>query len=214
MIVEAPPSPPAPPLTAGLDVAMASTLTAPSHTVLKVRKRRLNVLEGSRASVTGVLRTAEHRMLDHRKVVLQGYKHRRWRTLASTHTNAAGRFVLRYTPRHLRSELVRLRFGGDVLDSATVRRLGRLNVYRLAGASWYGGGGGLACGGELTDATLGVANKTLPCGTLVTLRYGGRSVRVPVIDRGPYVSGREYDLTVATKAALGFGDTGDVWATR
>ena len=83
--------------------------------------------------------------------------------------------------------------------------------YRLAGASWYGGGGGLACGGTLTSSTLGVANKTLPCGTRVWLRYHGRKVRVRVIDRGPYVAGREFDLTEATKRALGFGDTGEVW---
>jgi rare lipoprotein A len=214
IVVPPPPNPPAQPLTAGLDVAMASTLTAPAHTSLKVRSRRLNVLEGSRATVTGVLRDAERHTLGRRKVVLQGFEHRHWRRLASSHTNATGRFVLHFRPQRLRSELVRVRFGGDALDSASVRRVGRLNVYHLAGASWYGGGGGLACGGTLTDSTLGVANKTLPCGTLVTLRYGGRSVRVRVIDRGPYVAGRDYDLTVATKAALGFGDTGDVWATR
>jgi rare lipoprotein A len=73
--------------------------------------------------------------------------------------------------------------------------------------------GSLACGGWLTSATLGVANKTLPCGTLVTLRYDGRTVRVPVVDRGPYVAGREYDLTEATKRALGFEGVGEVWAT-
>jgi len=99
-------------------------------------------------------------------------------------------------------------------DLPARRRLGRLNVFRLAEASWYGGGGSLACGGSLTSSTMGVANKTLPCGTLVTLRYDGRSVRVPVVDRGPYVAGREFDLTEATKQALGFGDTGDVWTTR
>ena len=55
---------------------------------------------------------------------------------------------------------------------------------------------------------MGVANKTLPCGTLVTLRYDGRTVRVAVIDRGPYVAGREFDLTEATKQALGFGGVG------
>jgi rare lipoprotein A (peptidoglycan hydrolase) len=38
-------------------------------------------------------------------------------------------------------------------------------------------------------------------------------IRVPVIDRGPYVAGRDFDLTEATKAALGFGDVGDVWST-
>jgi rare lipoprotein A (peptidoglycan hydrolase) len=89
-----------------------------------------------------------------------------------------------------------------------------MNVYRLAGASWYGGTGGLACGGELTSTTMGVANKTLPCGSLLTLRYGDRTVSVRVIDRGPYVAGREFDLTEATKRALGFGDTGEVWSTR
>jgi rare lipoprotein A (peptidoglycan hydrolase) len=47
----------------------------------------------------------------------------------------------------------------------------------------------------------------------VTLRYNGRTVRVPVIDRGPYVGSRELDLTEATKLALGFGDTGIVWST-
>lgn len=94
------------------------------------------------------------------------------------------------------------------------RKLGRLSSYRLAGASWYGGGGYLACGGYLTSATMGVANKTLPCGTEVRLRYRGRSVRVPVVDRGPYVAGREFDLTEATKRALGFADVGEVWTTR
>ena len=71
----------------------------------------------------------------------------------------------------------------------------------------------MACGGSLTSYTMGVANKTLPCGTLVTLRYGGRMVRVPVVDRGPYVAGREFDLTEATKDALGFGGVGQVWST-
>jgi rare lipoprotein A len=61
---------------------------------------------------------------------------------------------------------------------------------------------------------MGVANKTLPCGTEVTLRYDGRTVRVAVIDRGPYVAGREFDLTEATKQALGFGGVGEVWSTR
>jgi rare lipoprotein A (peptidoglycan hydrolase) len=84
-------------------------------------------------------------------------------------------------------------------------------VFHLAEASWYGGGGSLACGGTLTSWTLGVANKTLPCGTWLTLRYRGRQVRVRVIDRGPFVPGREFDLTEATKRALGFGDLGEVW---
>jgi len=47
----------------------------------------------------------------------------------------------------------------------------------------------------------------------VTLHYGGRTVRVPVIDRGPYVAGRDYDLTYATKLALGAGDVSQIWAS-
>jgi rare lipoprotein A (peptidoglycan hydrolase) len=52
----------------------------------------------------------------------------------------------------------------------------------------------------------GVASLTLPCGTMVTLSYQGRRVTVPVIDRGPYVEGRVFDLTEATKEALGCPD--------
>jgi len=85
------------------------------------------------------------------------------------------------------------------------------SAYRPAEASWYGGGGSLACGGTLNSSTQGVANKTLPCGTIIYLRYHGRKVRVPVIDRGPFVAGRDFDLTEATKRALGFGDLGEVW---
>ena len=48
----------------------------------------------------------------------------------------------------------------------------------------------------------------------MTLRYGGHTVRVPVIDRGPFVPGREFDLTEATKQALGFPGLGTVWSNR
>ncbi|HVW47770.1 MAG TPA: septal ring lytic transglycosylase RlpA family protein, partial [Solirubrobacterales bacterium] len=75
-------------------------------------------------------------------------------------------------------------------------------------------GNGVACGGTLEPGTLGVANKTLPCGTMVKLRYGGHQITVPVIDRGPYVAGREYDLTEATKERLGFPGVGDVLANH
>ena len=62
--------------------------------------------------------------------------------------------------------------------------------------------------------TLGVANKTLPCGTMVKLRYHGHTVTVPVIDRGPYVAGRDFDLTEATRDRLGFPGVGTVLANR
>jgi rare lipoprotein A len=93
------------------------------------------------------------------------------------------------------------------------RMIGRLNVYRRTSVSWYGPGlygNKLSCGGRLTPSTLGVAHKTLPCGTRVTLRRGHRVVRVKVVDRGPYVGGREFDLTAATRAKLRFGGVGSL----
>jgi hypothetical protein len=215
MYVPAPPAQPAPAL-APVAIATATPssgaapLGRPVATKLHVRKERLNVLDGRQASIAGTLSPG----VSGRSIELQAMGAHGWHEIAHAHTGAAGRFRLRYTPHATGSRRVRLRFAGDSYDQPAHRVLGRLNVYRLAGASWYGGGGSLACGGSLSSSTLGVANKTLPCGTLVTLRYGTRSVRVPVVDRGPYVAGREFDLTEATKHALGFGDTGEVWSTR
>jgi hypothetical protein len=64
--------------------------------------------------------------------------------------------------------------------------------------------------GILHRNDLGVAHKTLPCGTMVTFRYHGRGIRVPVIDRGPYIEGREWDLTGATAVALDFNGLDDI----
>ncbi len=72
----------------------------------------------------------------------------------------------------------------------------------------------MACGGVLTPGTLGVAHKSMPCGTKLTLRYGGRSVTVRVVDRGPFAGNREFDLTSATKQRLGFPDVGTVLTSR
>ncbi|MCA1689087.1 MAG: hypothetical protein LC720_01125 [Actinobacteria bacterium] len=69
---------------------------------------------------------------------------------------------------------------------------------------------GLACGGLLNRFQIGVAHKTAPCGTLIDFTFGGRTLRVPVIDRGPYIVGREWDLTGATAAALGFPGLGPI----
>jgi rare lipoprotein A len=126
---------------------------------------------------------------------------------------AATCYRLHYRTRRLGSERLRVGVAGAAGLRAAHRPVGRPSVYRLVEVSWYGGGGSLACGGLLTSSTMGVANKTLPCGTRVTLRYHGRTVRVPVVDRGPYVEGREYDLTEATARRLGFEGVGVMWAS-
>jgi peptidoglycan hydrolase-like protein with peptidoglycan-binding domain len=91
-----------------------------------------------------------------------------------------------------------------VVNKATSKAL--VHSMDRAGATWYGPGfygNQTACGKVLRTTTIGVANKTLPCGTKVTLAYHGHSVIAPVIDRGPYAKGYSFDLTGATAEALG-----------
>jgi rare lipoprotein A len=212
MYVPATPQTAAPLAPVGIE-SSDPTIITPARTALNVHGDRLDVLDDHRTSVTGTLTEGRHIALADELVALEALGRHGWRPVARTHTGARGRFRLSYLPRKLGSRWLRLRYAGDAADRPARRRLGRLNVFRLAEASWYGGGGSLACGGALTSSTMGVANKTLPCGTLVTLRYDGRTVRVPVVDRGPYVAGREFDLTEATKNALGFAGVGEVWST-
>ena len=54
-----------------------------------------------------------------------------------------------------------------------------------------------ACGRPFLKTTQGVAHPVLPCGVRVYLRYHGREVLTQVIDRGPNVPGREFDVTKA-----------------
>jgi len=83
--------------------------------------------------------------------------------------------------------------------------------FRSAGASWYGPGlygNKTACGQTLRPDTLGVAHRSLPCGTAVKFVYNGRAVVTQVIDRGPFAKGRAWDLTVAVSEALEFDGSG------
>jgi rare lipoprotein A len=166
-------------------------------------KSRLNVLAGKRASVSGrVLSGAAGR-----PALLQRRSGHGWRTIDRATTRAGGAFGFRFRPREPGSAQLR------VLIDAARREIGRLNVYRRAAVSWYGPGlygNKLSCGGRLTPGTLGVAHKTLPCGTRVTLRKGDRVLRVRVVDRGPYVGGREFDLTSATREKLRFRGVGSL----
>jgi rare lipoprotein A (peptidoglycan hydrolase) len=85
--------------------------------------------------------------------------------------------------------------------------------FRSAGASWYGPGlygNKTACGQTLRATTIGVAHRNLPCGTMVKFVYEGHAVVAPVIDRGPYVKGRAWDLTAAASEALEFEGVGMV----
>ena len=98
-----------------------------------------------------------------------------------------------------------------VVDTATSSTL--IDGMQSQTATWYGPGffgNQTACGKTLTRTTVGVAHKTLPCGTKVVLRYKGRYVRTTVIDRGPFSNGAKWDLTQAAAEQLGFEYTDDI----
>lgn len=112
---------------------------------------------------------------------------------------------------------VRVRAASDKIAAGSGDKAGKVSVLRPAVASYYGPGlygNQLGCGGTLQPDTVGVAHKSLPCGTKLIVAYGNESVKTSVIDRGPYVGGREFDLTEALKNKLGFGSTGTVYVSR
>lgn len=178
-----------------------------------------HVLVGNLAKVRGSLSSGE----GGRAVLVQIRSRGRWSTVDRTRTTGGGAYSGAWRPRSPGTLPLRVRLAevdtsrtGSANASATPAT-GTVMAYRATRASWYGPGfygRRLACGGRLRPGQIGVANKRLPCGTRVTFRYRGRSVVAPVIDRGPYVGGREWDLTAATRAKLRFPSTGVVWSNR
>ncbi len=195
------------PATAPAQETQGTTPTATASTV-GVTDRRMNVRMGRRAVVRGRIQPAGS------TVALQIRGKKGWKTLDRARTDASGTYVLRDRVKRPLSARARVKVVSGPEGS---RGIGRLNVYRSAYASWYGPGlygGHLSCGGTLDAGDLGVAHKSLPCGSKVTLRHRGRVIRVRVIDRGPYVGGREYDLTEATAQRLGFEGHGAIQSTK
>jgi peptidoglycan hydrolase CwlO-like protein len=75
-------------------------------------------------------------------------------------------------------------------------------------ASWYGWdfAGQTTANGAIFDPRLfTAANRWLPFGTFLKVRYGGTCAIVLVNDRGPYVDGRVIDLSMAAAQYLGIG---------
>lgn len=179
-----------------------------SHVTLHLSTH--SVLKGNGLAVRGKVRpSGRHRV----KIVFRGPDG----GVRGVTTKTDGTFALRWVPKRTGSYAVRAYGRHDRRTTGSQSPGRKLTTYRLAGASYYGPGlwgNGVACGGTLLPGTMGVANKTLPCGTKVKLRYHGRTVTVPVIDRGPYVAGRDYDLTEAVKRKLGFPGVGTVMASR
>jgi len=132
------------------------------------------------------------------------------------HTNHIGRFAMRAVvlqPGMAPSAASAAQ--GSAAQSATSTPALTITVYRPSLATLYGPGfygHRTACGTILRRRTIGVANRTLPCGTEVQVYFDGGVITVPVIDRGPYAHGANWDLTMATAKALGMEGTGVIGA--
>lgn len=139
----------------------------------------------------------------------------RWQSIAQTRARSDGTFSALWKTNHAGQFALRAVAGQADASAASGLPTIEVSVYRPALATLYGPGfyGRLtACGTRLRRSTLGVANRTLPCGTPVTLYYGGQILTVRVIDRGPYANGADWDLTMATGKALGMDTTARIGA--
>jgi hypothetical protein len=173
---------------------------------LTLRVRPARVMVGHGVRVKGVLRPHK----SGRRVTVKRRTSGGWGRVARPRVQD-GRYSARIKPGESSRSRLKVVFRGDATNTGT-RRKRRLVVYEPEIASWYGPGlygNRTACGQTLGYDTVGVAHRSLPCGTRVGILYHGRSITAPVIDRGPYGSA-EWDLTRGAAARLRFSGHGTV----
>ncbi len=141
-----------------------------------------------------------------------------WGAVAAATIAADGTYLARWRTDRAGEHRVRAVIAADgqaVAASATPELA--ITVHREALATWFGPGfygRRTACGQKMSRTLLGVAHRKLRCGTQVAVLYKGRRITVPVVDRGPFSRGTDWDLTAATAQALGFEHTDRVGAVR
>jgi rare lipoprotein A len=142
-----------------------------------------------------------------------------WAPTVSAVVQPDGTFTANWQTNHigpfsLRAEIAPV--GSHVASaSASAAPMVSVTIYRPSLATQYGPGfygHKTACGQKLARNTIGVASRTLKCGTPVAIYYQGRTMTVPVIDRGPFANGADWDLTEATGRALGIAGTATIGA--
>jgi peptidoglycan lytic transglycosylase len=152
------------------------------------------------------------------EVEISGAKtHWAWVAVASGTVQSNGSFSAVWATNHIGRFSIRAVTGSGAAASASASAPAvTVTVYRPSLATLYGPGfygRKTACGITLRRTTIGVANRTLPCGTPVAIYYDGETLIVPVIDRGPYAHNADWDLTMATGKALGMTGTETLDAT-
>jgi hypothetical protein len=141
-----------------------------------------------------------------------------WEPTVHTRVRSDGSFVATWSTNHIGRFAIRALVGqgsGATASASSGLPSVTVTVYRPSLATLYGPGfygRKTACGVTLRRNTIGVAHRTLPCGTPVAVYYRGHTMIVPVIDRGPYANGADWDLTMSAGRALGMDGTSTVGA--
>jgi rare lipoprotein A (peptidoglycan hydrolase) len=183
-----------------------------------------SALVGDRVQVRGTARRARRRVVRIESRAAGGP----WITVVRVRADRKGAFAAVWRPRRAGAYELRARAsaasssgaaGGTAVpvevDAGGSGSASSLTVYEPSIATWYGPGffgKQTACGVELTETTVGVAHRELPCGTQVRIVYQGRSIVVPVIDRGPFANNADWDLTQAAAQQLGMTGTSRIGA--
>ncbi|NOZ33229.1 MAG: septal ring lytic transglycosylase RlpA family protein [Alphaproteobacteria bacterium] len=100
--------------------------------------------------------------------------------------------------------------GGAMLVAALSAPLWARND-QCGGASWYSLPGNMTANGEIMNPdAMTAAHRTLPFGTIVRVvnQANGKSVRVRINDRGPFIRGRIIDVSKQAANRLGFRNAG------
>jgi rare lipoprotein A len=167
---------------------------------LTLKIRRPDVMTGKSTVIKGTFRPA----WSNRQATLKMKNDGEWDTFGTVKL-ADGRFKERIRVGDRGRHPIKAIFERDVRNSYA-RDKERLRVHGRDMATWYGPGffgNRTACGQTYHRELLGVAHRSLPCGTKVSVLYKGRSVKVPVVDRGPY-GHANWDLTEETAQRLRF----------
>jgi hypothetical protein len=140
---------------------------------------------------------------------------RQWAPIVHATATEDGTFAARWKPDRTGFARVRARVESSGARAASTAPALDVTLYRPAKSTWYGPGfygRKTACGQRMTKTLVGVAHRTLPCGTRVAFLYRGRTTTVRVVDRGPFANGASWDLTAAAAKRLGFEHTDTVGA--
>lgn len=181
---------------AGLLQAEAFAARGPRITWFKIAPN--HIVAGQSVTVNGTV----SRSVDADEIIIQEWRDAHWWTVRRAEVTGRS-FTATFRPKETGSGVVRGLIPGS---HGKGQWIAVMTVFRQTEATWYGPGfygNSTACGQTYTETIIGVAHRSLPCGTNVTFFFNGVVLTVPVIDRGPY-SSADWDLSAEAARRLGF----------